>query len=57
MEVYTKEHMKVKSKKKMQKTITFFGSLFGGDAAIDIDDIFSYYTFYIFPAQSHYLTV
>ena len=55
MEVYTKEHMKVKSKKKMQKTTTFFDSRFGGDAAIDIDDFFSYYTFYIFPAHGHNL--
>ena len=55
MAVYTKEHMKVKSKKKMQKTTTFFDSRFGGDAAIDIDDFFSYYTFYIFPAHGHNL--
>lgn len=40
MAVYTKEHMKVKSKKKMQKTTTFFDSRFGHDAAIDIDDFF-----------------
>ena len=55
MAVYTKEHMKVKSKKKTQKTTTFFDSQFGRDAAIDIDDFFFYYTFYIFPAHSHNL--
>ena len=53
MAVYTKEHMKVKSKK-MQKTTTFFDSRFGRDAAIDIDDFFLL-TFYIFPAHSHNL--
>ena len=55
MAVYTKEHRKVKSKKTMQKTTTFFGSRFGGAAAIDIDNFFPYYTLYIFPAQSHNL--
>ena len=50
MAVYTKEHMKAKSKKKMQKTTTFFDSQFGHDAAIDIDDFFLLHVLY-FPCS------
>ena len=51
MAVYTKEHMKVKSKKKMQETTTFFDSRFGGDAAIDIDDLFFLLNILYFPCS------